>query len=124
MRAQALVGAFVLGGIALGLAAIILFGNLSLFNPPEKAAVVFEGSIAGLSVGAPVTFRGVRVGVVESIGIEVNPKTQIAYIPVIVRLTPNQVPGAPRSVTGRIDLPDLIRRGLRAELNVQSFVTG
>ena len=82
MRSQAIVGAFVLGGVILGLAAVALFGNLSLFNPTEQAAVVFEGSIAGLSIGAPVTFRGVRVGAVESIGIEVDPKTEIAYIPV------------------------------------------
>jgi paraquat-inducible protein B len=124
MKAQAVVGAFVLGGIILGLAAIVLFGNLSLFNRPEKAAVVFEGSIAGLSVGAPVTFRGVRVGAVQSIGIEVDPKTQIAYIPVILQLTPTRAQGVRRSASGAIDLPDLIKRGLRAELNVQSFVTG
>jgi paraquat-inducible protein B len=124
MKAQAVVGAFVLGGIVLGLAAIVLFGNLSLFNPSQQAAVVFEGSIAGLSVGAPVTFRGVRVGAVDSVGIEVDPKTQVAYIPVTLRLTPNRAAGVRRSTAGEIDLPDLIKRGLRAELNVQSFVTG
>lgn len=122
--AQARVGAFVLGGIALGLAAIILFGNLSLFNPSIRAAVVFQNSIAGLSVGAPVTFRGVRVGAVESIGIEFDPKTQIAYIPVTVRLRPAPPPGG----KSRMDYPgtieDLLKRGLRAELVVQSFVTG
>jgi paraquat-inducible protein B len=124
MRSQAIVGAFVLGGLVLGMAAIVLFGNFNLFHPPEKAAVVFEGSIAGLSVGAPVTFRGVRVGAVESIGIEVDPKTQIAYIPVILQLTPSRAQGVRRSASGAIDLQDLIKRGLRAELNVQSFVTG
>ena len=81
MKAQAtVVGAFVLGGIVLGLAAIVMFGNFNLFNPTQQAAVVFEGSIAGLSVGAPVTFRGVRVGAVDGIGIEFDPKTKIAYI--------------------------------------------
>lgn len=123
MKAQAVVGAFVLGGIVLGLAAIVMFGNLSLFNPTQQAAVVFEGSIAGLSVGAPVTFRGVRVGAVDGIGIEVDPKTEVAYIPVTVRLTPNRAVGA-RRAAGVIDLPDLVKRGLRAQLNVQSFVTG
>jgi paraquat-inducible protein B len=123
MKAQAVVGAFVLGGIVLGLAAIVMFGNLSLFNPTQQAAVVFEGSIAGLSVGAPVTFRGVRVGAVDGIGIEVDPKTEVAYIPVTVRLTPNRAVGE-RRAAGVIDLPDLVKRGLRAQLNVQSFVTG
>ena len=122
--AQAWVGAFVLGGIALGLAAIVLFGNLSLFHPSMTAAVVFQNSIAGLSVGAPVTFRGVRVGAVESIGIEFDPKTQIAYIPVTVRLTPAPPPGGKRREDEPRSIGDLLKRGLRAELVVQSFVTG
>jgi paraquat-inducible protein B len=122
--AQAIVGGFVLGGIALMLAAVVLFGNFSLFNPSVQAAVVFQGSIAGLSVGAPVTFRGVRVGAVESVGIEFEPKTQVAYIPVIIRLAPNRAPGTRRAASEPADLPNLITRGLRAELNVQSFVTG
>ena len=75
-----------LGGIVLAVAAIVLFGKFSLFNPSVRAAIVFEDSIAGLSVGAPVTFRGVRVGAVESIAIEFDPETNVAYIPVIVRL--------------------------------------
>jgi paraquat-inducible protein B len=121
---QTAVGAFVLGGIILGLTAVVLFGNLNLFNPSVRAAIVFQDSIAGLSVGAPVTFRGVRVGAVESIGIELDPKTQVAYIPVIIRLEPGR--GVIRRKPGdtNLDLPALITRGLRAELNVQSFVTG
>jgi paraquat-inducible protein B len=126
MRAngQTVVGAFVLGGILLALGAIVLFGKFNLFNPSVQAAVVFQDSIAGLAVGAPVTFRGVRVGAVESIAIEFDPATNVAYIPVIVRLTPSRAPGARRTPAEAIDLPDLITRGLRAELNVQSFVTG
>jgi paraquat-inducible protein B len=126
MRAdgQTAVGAFVLGGVVLAVAAIVMFGNFSIFNPSVQAAVVFEDSIAGLSVGAPVTFRGVRVGAVESIGIEFDPRTKVASIPVIVRLTPNQAPGAPKTGDQHVDLAGLITHGLRAELNVQSFVTG
>jgi paraquat-inducible protein B len=121
---HAVVGAFVLGGILLALSAIVLFGKFNLFNPSTEAAVVFQDSIGGLSVGTPVTFRGVRVGAVESISIEFDPETKVAYIPVIVRLTPNRAPGARKTGTETIDLLDLITRGLRAELIVQSFVTG
>jgi paraquat-inducible protein B len=120
---QAMVGAFVLGGIVLVLAAVVLFGQFSLFNPSIRAAVVFENSIAGLSVGAPVTFRGVRVGAVERIAIEFDPKTNVALIPVTVALEPGRTLIA-RNGADRVDLADLITRGLRAELNVQSFVTG
>ena len=87
---QTVVGAFVLGGIVLALSAIVLFGKFSFFNPAIRAAVVFEDSIAGLSVGAPVTFRGVRVGAVESIAIQFDPKSHTAYIPVHqVRIEPD-----------------------------------
>jgi paraquat-inducible protein B len=121
---QTAVGAFVLGGIVLALAAIVFFGNFNLFNPSVRAAIVFQDSIAGLSVGAPVTFRGVRVGAVESIGIEFDPKTNVAYIPVTVRLEPGHALISRRPGDTNVDLADLITRGLRAELNVQSFVTG
>jgi phospholipid/cholesterol/gamma-HCH transport system substrate-binding protein len=121
---QTVVGAFVLGGIVLGLAAIVLFGNLNLFNPSVRAAIVFRDSIAGLSVGAPVTFRGVRVGAVESIGIEFDPKTNVAYIPLTVRLEPGPALITRNPGDTNLDLAALITRGLRAELNVQSFVTG
>jgi paraquat-inducible protein B len=77
-----------------------------------------------LAVGAPVTFRGVRVGAVESIGIEFDPKTKVAYIPVTIRLEPGRALIAQRANSDTVKLPDLITRGLRAELNVQSFVTG
>jgi paraquat-inducible protein B len=121
---QTMVGAFVMGGIALGLAAIMLFGKFNLFNPSVRAAIIFENSIAGLSVGAPVTFRGVRVGAVESVGIEFDPKINVAYIPVTVRLEPGHALIAKKQGGDRVELADLITRGLRAELNVQSFVTG
>ena len=52
--------AFVFGGFILALGAVILFGNFRLFNPTVRAAVIFQGSVSGLSVGAPVTFRGVQ----------------------------------------------------------------
>jgi paraquat-inducible protein B len=122
---QAAIGAFVLGGIVLGLGAIILFGNFRLFQPVTAAAVVFEGSISGLSVGAPVTFRGVRVGSVERIVIQYEPSNKTAYIPVTLRLEPDRVrvAGQTREEAG-VDLQSLIARGLRAELVTQSFVTG
>jgi paraquat-inducible protein B len=119
------VGAFVLGGIVLAVAAAVMFGNFNLFRPSIRAAVVFQGSIGGLSVGSPVTFRGVPIGAVESISIEYNPSTNTAYIPVIVRLDAGRTlitPVGPEDAT--FDVALLVKRGLRAELQVQSFVTG
>ena len=88
---QTAIGAFVFGGFILALGAIILFGNFRLFNPTVRAAIVFQGSVSGLSVGAPVTFRGVRVGAVVGILLQFDPQTQAAYIPVTVQLEPDRV---------------------------------
>jgi paraquat-inducible protein B len=108
----------------LALGAIVLFGKFNLFNPSIRAAIVFEDSIAGLSVGAPVTFRGVRVGAVDSIAIRFDPKTHTAYIPVNVQIDPTSAQVTRESGNASVDLSALITRGLRAELNTQSFVTG
>ncbi len=121
---QTAVGAFVLGGGALALAAALLFGKFHIFSPVTLASVVFQDSIAGLSIGAPVTFRGVRVGSVQNITIQFDPKTHIAYIPVVLQLEAGRVRVAKTGETAAVDLDALIARGLRAELNTQSFVTG
>jgi phospholipid/cholesterol/gamma-HCH transport system substrate-binding protein len=123
-RGQTTVGAFVLGGLLLILGAVIFFGRFNIFNPAVRAAVVFQDSIAGLSVGSAVTFRGVPVGSVESIAIQFDPRSGNALIPVVVRIEPDRAKIERPVGTAAVDLPDLIRRGLRAELNVQSFVTG
>jgi len=122
---QTAIGAFVLGGIVLGLGTIVLFGNLRLLSPTTRAVVVFEGSVSGLSVGAPVTFRGVRVGAVEGIVIQYDATAKTALIPVTLQLEPGRVRVSDDTVTrAEVDLPRLIAQGLRAELNTQSFVTG
>ena len=122
---QTTIGAFVFGGLVLALAAIILFGNFRPFTPVTRAAVIFQGSISGLSVGAPVTFRGVRVGAVQAITLRYDVPSNTAYIPVTIDLDPERVRMTGQAAdTRRPDVPALVQRGLRAELNIQSFVTG
>jgi paraquat-inducible protein B len=122
---QTATGAFVFGGLVLALAAIILFGNFRLFSPVTRAAVVFQGSISGLSVGAPVTFRGVRVGAVQSISLQYDVLSNTAFIPVTIDLEPERVRfrGEGAGTRGP-DVPTLVQHGLRAELDIQSLVTG
>jgi paraquat-inducible protein B len=118
------VGGFVLGGVALAVAAVVFFGKFQIFHPPSRAAVVFKDSVSGLVVGAPVTFRGVRVGSVDSIAITFDPASHSAFIPVVVSLNPDTTRIARNGNIDNVDLPNMITRGLRAELNTQSFVTG
>ena len=85
----------------------------------------FEGSVAGLRVGAPVTYRGVRVGEVKAIDVRFNPNEQDTVIQVGMELFPETVTltggGAPLKDEDLV--PDLVRRGLTARLVLESFVT-
>lgn len=119
---QTIVGAFVLGGIILALGAIILFGQFNFFTKPVRAVIILQGSAAGLSIGAPVTFRGVPVGSVSNIELTFDRRTFAAYIPVTLVVLPERVHGADSRQP--IGVSELVRRGLRAQVNIQSFVTG
>lgn len=62
------VGLFVLGGIALAVATILIVGGGRIFSRPIVLETVFEESVQGLDVGAPVKLRGVKLGSVSWIG--------------------------------------------------------
>ncbi|WP_424140826.1 MlaD family protein, partial [Roseomonas chloroacetimidivorans] len=120
----AVVGGFILGGLALAVAAILLFGGSRLFEQTKRAVVFFEGSVAGLDVGAPVTLRGVRVGSVQRIALHLSASGQ-ARIPVTLELLPDQVNREGKDAQqSDADIEHLVEAGLRAQLNSQSFVTG
>ncbi len=63
MRRKALiVGSFIMGALALEVIAIVTLSGMSLLAHRLRVVAVFGESIAGLEVGAPVTFRGARIG--------------------------------------------------------------
>lgn len=123
-RHALLVGSFVIGALVLVVIGIIWLSGNALFQQELRAAIYFQGSVNGLYVGAPVTFRGVPVGRVESIGIEVDRDTLTARIPVHVSIRTDAVHFASPGDDAPFDLPTLVNRGLRARLLAQSFVTG
>jgi paraquat-inducible protein B len=120
----AAVGTFVLGAIALGVVAMLFFGGTQWFAEVSKAAVFFDESVAGLDVGAPVTFRGARIGSVKSVAIRVAPNAVKARIAVILELNPNQVTREGETPVTAPDYKSLVQAGLRAQLAVQSLITG
>lgn len=119
-----LIGAFVLAALVLMVAGVMALGGRSLFSKQLHAVVYFEGSVRGLYVGAPVTFRGVKIGDVDSIGVEVNPTTLATRIPVVLILGTDTLRMGGPDGKRMSDLPNLVRRGLRARLILQSVVTG
>lgn len=120
----AAVGGFVLGALALAVTAVLFFGGSRLFAHTIRAVVFFEGSVAGLDIGAPVTFRGVRVGSVQHIELQIQPSGQ-ARIPVTLEIFPELVAVNGKTLSATTLTTDqLINAGLRAQLNLQSIVTG
>ena len=122
-RNALLIGAFVIAALVMIVAGILWLSGASLFRQQQHALVYYRGNASGLYVGAPVTFRGVQVGQVDSIGITVDRDTLKALIPVHVRLNTGPVRFTGNQDTP-VDIPTLVQRGLRARLVAQSFVTG
>lgn len=122
---QAIIGAFVVGAIALVVVAVIVFGSGKLFTDVDHFVMYFEGSVKGLSVGAPVTFRGVKIGSVTDITLRANPVNQEVSIPVVIKVERDRIE---RTVdmpsSGPEGIKRLIEKGLRAKLDLQSMITG
>ena len=57
-----IVGAFVLGALALIVVVFVVFGSGKLFQPLETYVTYFRGNVKGLKVGSPVLVRGVEIG--------------------------------------------------------------
>ena len=120
-----LVGGFVLGGLALGAAAILIFSGRHLLRKQVHAVVVFHESVAGLTIGSPVTFRGVPIGEVKELQVHFNASDHAPLIPVSLALEPGKVIWAKEtSADGEWDLADAVKAGLRAQLTQQSLITG
>jgi paraquat-inducible protein B len=79
--------------------------------------------VKGLSAGSPVIFRGVKIGNVNEINLLYDPKTEGVYILVIIEVELSRVKGVPEPI-GYPNYKELIKNGLRARLEMQSFVTG
>jgi len=125
----ALIGSFVLGGVLLAVIAVVAFGSGQLFRDTERFVSFFEGSVSGLEIGAPVRFRGIDVGSVREIAIDlpgVDRAGSDLRIAVIYDVDRQRVEsrGAAVRVDDPLDIDQLLALGVRAELATESLVTG
>ena len=120
------VGGFVLGAAAIGVAAIIVFGSGRFFAETETFVAFFPGSLQGLRVGASVDMRGVQIGTVTDLWVEVNEETLEFTMPVFMSIDNARIRGVTTDTTEptQSDIQDYIDKGLRAQLRAQSLVTG
>jgi paraquat-inducible protein B len=122
----AVIGAFVVGAIALIVIGLLVFGGASWFAKRNTYIAYFPGSVKGLNVGAPVDFRGVNIGQVTDIRVVFDPKDVSARIPVVMQLDQSRIDvvGIVRTGTQMEQLQRMIQAGFRAQLQAQSLLTG
>ncbi len=124
----AMIGAFVLGAVALIVIAILVFGSGRLFRQTRDFVLYFDNSVNGLRVGAPVKFKGVEVGSVKDIRLQLEQGAEVNKIPVIIEIDLEKLTsrGATLDITVNREAfrKAIVDRGLRGQLAMESLVTG
>lgn len=125
---KTLVGAFVIIGIVLFTAGIILLGGQRFFADNLEYTLYFDGSVSGLSIGAPVVFRGVPMGNVINISLVANARDSNITIPVKIQILPDSFITPSGQFLSDLSQSEIIHkmveRGLRARLQMASLITG
>ncbi|MDO8281354.1 MAG: MlaD family protein [Thermodesulfovibrionia bacterium] len=122
---KTLIGSFVVGAVVLVIAGVLIFGSGRLFTKMEKHVLYFKGSVKGLNIGSPVMFRGVKIGSVTDILLQFNSEDLSMRIPVIIDIEPEKFISQDNvREMGKGYIDQLITKGLRAQLQMQSMVTG
>lgn len=116
------IGVFVVGALLIGLTTIIFVLGTGIGVKRDKVVMVFDGSIKGLTVGAPVALRGVQIGQVTDIELILDADTVELIMLVEAELRSENI--RRRGDSERDLTEELIHRGLRAQLNTQSLLTG
>ena len=125
----ALIGSFVLGAVLLAVIAVVAFGSGRLFRDTGTFISYFEGSVTGLGVGAPVRFRGIDVGAVRDVLLDL-PNTfrtdRDLRIAVVYDLDRESLEsrGAMSRLADPFDIDTLLALGIRASLATESLLTG
>ncbi len=127
------IGAFVVGAVALAIAAAAVLGSGRFFGAHYEYVLCFPGDISGLRVGAAVRFRGVPIGRVVSIRLNLGggvkmltPTSGESRLPVTIELNETKIllRGSQVDISRTRMLDEAIRDGLRGQLRLESFVTG
>jgi paraquat-inducible protein B len=123
-----IIGAFVTLMLGLIVAMVMYFGSANFLNRSTYFILFFDQSVNGLTVGSPVKFRGVPVGEVQRIMIRAEGQSKDSTaIPVIIKINRSRLENDLGVVSG-VFAPEFIekslKRGLVAQLNLESFITG
>ena len=124
------IGGFVVGAVALIAVAFAVFGGTQIFAKKERYVAIFAEPTNGLRVGANVMLNGVRIGYVSDIDLIIDDVTYETDTQVVLELL-NEAIQTKSGETLDADFTDRITHdkliyeaGLRASLEMESFVTG
>ena len=121
------IGLFLIGATVLTVVGVATLASISWMNKESTFVSYFQESVNGLEVGAAVKFQGVPVGRVTDLLIGISPEDKTFLVPVQYDV---ELPRLTSTDGGFIDLGDedvlalQIADGLRAQLQLESIVTG
>jgi paraquat-inducible protein B len=124
-----LIGAFVVGAVALIVLIFMVFGSGKLFQEKNTWVIFFRGNVNGLRVGAPVKVKGVEIGSVKNIRGLLDESGEV-HVEVVIETIDAALDAVKEWSERQGDMPieDLIKwyieRGFRAQLQSQSMLTG
>ncbi|OZG75114.1 hypothetical protein BTA51_01615 [Hahella sp. CCB-MM4] len=119
-----LIGLFAIGAIVTLIIGVLVFGSGSFIKNEYPVQMVFTADVRGLNVGAPITYRGVKVGEVTSIDFHMSsPETNIIIV-VSGKIIPQQSDALRNEDEVGEFLNKQIAKGLKAQLVAQSILTG
>lgn len=108
-----------------------LAATTETFKDKQRWLLYFRDSVRGLTVGAPVEFRGIKIGEVVDIDLVFDVKQTGVSIPVLIAVEPERFrladPDTVRPTTPserKKVLTRAVANGLRAQLEVGSLLTG
>ncbi|MDM8535704.1 MlaD family protein [Desulfobacterales bacterium HSG17] len=87
----------------------------------------FTGSVRGLTIDAPVEFKGIKIGSVRDIRLHYDEKDLTFRIPVLIEIEPERIisQGGEDKITSPLrTLQRLVEQGLRARLQTGNLLTG
>ncbi len=121
------VGIFLVGALVLAVLAVAALASTTWFERHTTFIAFFPSSVNGLEQGAPVKFQGVPVGTVSDIMIQIDQQKKSFLVPVkfdidLTRLTTPA--GTYVNLRDTVVLRQQIENGLRAQLQMESLVTG
>jgi paraquat-inducible protein B len=122
---RTLIGAFLVGAVILAVAGVLVFGTGEFLGDKRFIIMYYEGSVKGLTVGAPVVFRGVKIGSVTKISLVFNHDNLSFLIPVVAEIDLDKIEDVGKTPFHQgAYLERLIAKGGKAQLQVSNFVTG